>query len=144
MGEIQNIDGCVVFVMRIHLFSVLSTILLLYLLPPVVTADKTQLNALIAKIENDTIEFARKVEELYQYRCTTALLNCSRNNYDGCVAKFPDATCYKSDQLFVSACSASRSDTCAALFDFKVSAVRLPSAIAVGNDYNPTDPQVSQ
>ena len=87
MGEIQNIDGCVVFVMRIHLFSVLSTILLLYLLPPVVTADKTQLNALIAKIENDTIEFARKVEELYQYRCTTALLNCSRNNYDSCVSQ---------------------------------------------------------
>ncbi len=118
--------------------SVLSNILIhLFLLPPSVTADTAQLNALIAKIENDTIEFARKVEELYKHRCTSALINCSRNNYDGCVAQFPNPTCYKSDQLSTSNCSA-------AFFDFTVSSVFLPTSDAYGLESNPTDPSVSQ
>ncbi len=118
-------------------------LLLLLLLPFPAKADTVKLNVLKAKMESDSIEFARKVEALNQDRGTFALLNCSRNNYDDCVAQFPSPTCYKSDELFISKCSTSLNDTCAALYNFTVASVRLPSAIADGPDGNPTDPQVS-
>ncbi len=126
----------------ILIFKVLSKILVLHLLSRPITANNEQLNALIARMENDTSDFARQVEELYKDRCTTALRNCSRNNYDACVARFPSAICYKSDQ-HLSKCSTSLNDTCAASFDFTVSSVSLPASTADGVDGNPTKPNVS-
>ena len=118
---------------------VVSTILLL---PNFTEAGTADLELLIDKMENDVLELAEQVEEAFQDRCTTALNDCSYNNYDSCVSQFLSPTCYKSDEL-VTTCSSGPSDSCAALFDFNSSNVILPSEIADGKDGNPTNPQVN-
>jgi len=122
-----------------NLFLIVSSIILL--LPNFTEAGTADLELLIDKMENDVLELAEQVEEAFQDRCTTALNDCSYNNYDSCVSQFLSPTCYKSDEL-VTTCSSGPSDSCAALFDFNSSNVILPSEIADGKDGNPTNPQV--
>lgn len=123
-----------------NLFLIVASTILL--LPNFTEAGTADLELLIDKMENDVLELAEQVEEAFQDRCTTALNDCSYNNYDSCVSQFLSPTCYKSDEL-VTTCSSGPSDSCAALFDFNSSNVILPSEIADGKDGNPTNPQVN-
>jgi len=122
-----------------NLFLIVASTILL--LPNFTGAGTADLELLIDKMENDVLELAEQVEEAFQDRCTTALNDCSYNNYDSCVSQFLSPTCYKSDEL-VTTCSSGPSDSCAALFDFNSSNVVLPLEIANGIDGNPTNPQV--
>jgi len=122
-----------------NLFLIVASTILL--LPNFTGAGTADLELLIDKMENDVLELAEQVEEAFQDRCTTALNDCSYNNYDSCVSQFLSPTCYKSDEL-VTTCSSGPSDSCAALFDFNSSNVVLPLEIANGFDGNPTNPQV--
>ena len=119
-----------------------TTALVLVFLPASTMAGTVELERLIDKMEMDVLELAEAVEAAFQDRCTTALNDCSYNNYDSCVSQFLSPTCYKSDEL-VTTCSSGPSDSCAALFDFNSSNVILPSEIADGKDGNPTNPQVN-
>ena len=119
-----------------------TTALVLVFLSASTMAGTVELDRLMDKMEMDVLELAKAVEAAFQDRCTTALIDCGRNNFDSCVSQFPSPTCYKSDE-FATNCSTGNSDTCAALFDFNSSNVVLPSKIANGNHGNPTNPQVN-
>ena len=108
------------------------------LLPTFIMAGTNDIVIIIAKLESDVVELARTVEGLYANRCTTALNDCSQNNYDVCTSEFPNPSCPRNDELIIDVCDSS----CAALFDFTTSSVDLPHDVANGDNGNPTDPQV--
>ena len=94
----------------------------------------------IDKMEADTLELARKVEELYSNRCDAKHLSeCAFANYDHCLSRYPSETCPGGDDLNVPACG--DGVTCSALYSYAVSAVTLPLVVADGENKNPTDPQ---
>jgi hypothetical protein len=100
-------------------------------------AGEAELEKLIAKMEQDVVELARKVEDLYSSRCTLALEYCERNNYEYCLSTLPNPTCRSTEEFSIEECNG-----CGALFDYTVSTVRLPKGVADGQNGNPTDVQV--
>jgi hypothetical protein len=66
-------------------------------------AGNAELDQIITKMEHDVVELARRVEDLYSSRCTTALENCDRNNYEHCLSTLPNATCFASEEFIIEA-----------------------------------------
>ena len=81
------------------------------------------LTGLIKYFEYQAIEFAQRVEELYQdRRCNaTDLEACSEANYNGCISTLPGAACYATTELKIDLCG-----NCSSVFDFTASSVLLP------------------
>jgi hypothetical protein len=104
---------------------------------PAAMAGTAELEQLITKMEHDVVELAREVEDLYTSRCTIALENCDRSNYEHCLSSLPNPTCPASKEFVIEACNG-----CGALFDYTVSTVHLPKELADGQNGNPTDVQV--
>lgn len=100
-------------------------------------AGTAELEQLIAKMEEDVVQLAQQVEALYASRCTTALEDCYRSNYEHCLSALPSPSCPASEQFVIEACNG-----CGALFDYTVSTVTLPREVADGQDGNPTNVQV--
>jgi len=105
-----------------------------------VNAGEQQFLELVEKVEADVLEMAEEVRRLYKDRCTTALEDCHKNNYHECVTSYPDQTCPGGEQLGDKKCG--DDVTCSRLWDYSVSRVSLPAAIANGPHENPTDPEV--
>ena len=123
--------------------SVAIYLLLLLLVPLRTFAGDIELNALLAKMENDVIELIMNVETVYETRCSSALEGCSESNYDSCVSQFSNPICNKSDEFINPVCSTNADDKCASLLSYTESTVVLPLELANGKNGNPTDPQVS-
>jgi hypothetical protein len=119
--------------------SLLPFAVLLSVLVVTSLAGTAELEQVIEKMGQDVVELARQVEVLYSSRCTIALENCYRNNYEHCFSTLPNATCPASDEFIIEACKG-----CGALFDYTVSTVRLPKEVANGENGNPMDVQARQ
>eukprot|EP00521_Asterionellopsis_glacialis_P006386 CAMPEP_0195285320 /NCGR_PEP_ID=MMETSP0707-20130614/3194_1 /TAXON_ID=33640 /ORGANISM="Asterionellopsis glacialis, Strain CCMP134" /LENGTH=649 /DNA_ID=CAMNT_0040344793 /DNA_START=91 /DNA_END=2040 /DNA_ORIENTATION=+ len=105
-----------------------------------VNAGEEAFLELVEKVENDVLELAAMVTDLYKDRCTTALNDCSKNNFHECVSSFPDQTCPGGEQLGDKKCG--DDVTCSRLWDYSISRVSLPEKVADGQHENPTDPEV--
>jgi hypothetical protein len=103
--------------------------------------DEAKFDRLVKKVENDALDLARQVEELYQKRCDVGHLStCVQSNYDHCLSILPDVACL-ADQAFRTPDCGSH-ETCSALYSYSVSTVTLPQDKINTVDGNPTDPQV--
>jgi hypothetical protein len=89
-----------------------------------------ELEQLIAKMEQDVVEFAREVEDLYSTRCSYPLEYCKRNNYEHCLRTLPNPSCRGVEEFTIDECNGCGG----ALFDYTASTVR--------QNGNPTDFQV--
>ena len=89
------------------------------------------LTGLIKYFEYQAIEFAQRVEELYQdRRCNaTDLEACSEANYNGCISTLPGAACYATTELKIDLCG-----NCSSVFDFTASSVLLPERTVSNSD----------
>ena len=124
--------------------TILRSFIPLLLLPAssiCVNAGEEAFLELVEKVEADVLELAAEVTDLYKDRCTTALEDCSRNNFHECVSSFPDQTCPGGEQLGDKKCG--DGVTCSRLWDYSISRVSLPDKVADGLHENPTDPEVS-
>lgn len=105
------------------------------------TFDEAKFNSVVAKVEADALEIARKVEELYRDRCSVALLSeCAKSNYEHCRSSYPSESCPGGEDFNAPVCG--DGVTCSALYSFEVTSVVIPRDLATGPDNNPTDPQV--
>jgi len=96
---------------------------------------------LVSDVEADTLEMAREVELLYKQRCSDVTLNdCYKNNYEECMSRFPNQECPAGEQLADTICG--DGTECSRLWDYSISRVSLPQAVANGPNRNPTDPNV--
>lgn len=103
--------------------------------------DEAKFNVLVAKIEDDAKELARKVEEVYSKRCDVShLSNCVDSNYDHCLSRFPAVTCPADAAFRTPNCG--DHESCSALYSYQVSSVALPAEEIKTLDGNPTDVQV--
>ena len=85
------------------------------------------LTGLIKYFEYQAIEFAQRVEELYQdRRCNaTDLEACSEANYNGCTSTLPGAACNVTTELIITNCK-----SCSSVLDFTVSSVLVPTKMS--------------
>ena len=108
--------------------------------------NEGKFNALIEKLESDVVKFARQLESFYVDRCQDIQLErCSAGNYDDCQSAYPNPQCLAGESYHVPVCGdeiATNGDGCSGLVDFSISTVRIPTESALGEDKNPTDPQV--
>ena len=103
-----------------------------------VKAGEAEFEALVARLENDVITFAREVESLYQNRCTEiSLQECSGGNYDECSSLLPNQVCPGGEDLNIEQCG--DGITCSALWDYSVSTVAIPKELASTDGRNPSD-----
>jgi Mg-chelatase subunit ChlD len=105
-----------------------------------VHADEFRLLAMMTKMELDTTNFAKHMEDLISKSSSEKcelLTTCSEKNYDGCVSEFPSTQCPGKDYS-IKECGSGKEGGCGGLFDFTVSSVSLaPSArTTLGNEEN--------
>jgi hypothetical protein len=112
--------------------------LLFVLVGAALGAGTKEMEQLIVKMEQDVVEFAREVEDLYATRCTYPLEYCKRNNFEHCLSTLPNPSCRGMEEFTIDECNGCGG----ALFDYTVSTVRLPEGVADGQNGNPTDFQV--
>jgi len=99
------------------------------------------LRDVMLRLEVNVLAYRNAVESAYNSRCSSNTLNtCQKNNYDECSSLYPNQTCPSSDFAVISQCG--KGELCNGLFDWSVSTVRLPRALADGPGNNPTDPQI--
>ena len=104
-------------------------------------AEEADFEALVARLENDVLAYAREVETLYQNRCSAiSLQECSQGNYDDCTSLFPNQICPGGEDLNVARCG--DGVTCSALWDYTVSSVSIPKDIDSVDGRNPSDKNV--
>lgn len=104
-------------------------------------AGPDELSSLVNKVEDDVLELVAEIEQLYQQRCDAdGLQQCLRGNYDDCISEYPNQVCPATLQMAVPACG--QAGICSGLYDYTISSVRIPKALADGPDGNPTNPSV--
>mmetsp|Transcript_39498 Transcript_39498/g.118569 ORF Transcript_39498/g.118569 Transcript_39498/m.118569 type:complete len:168 (-) Transcript_39498:1689-2192(-) len=105
--------------------------------------DKVE-DALISamkRLQDDVLQYRNEVERAYTERCWSRTLNtCQKNNFNECSSRYPNQTCPSAKYTVVTECGTG--DMCNGLFDWSVSTVRLPLALANGPENNPTDTDV--
>jgi hypothetical protein len=107
----------------------------------ILEAAEAEFNALIAMLEADVLELARKVALLYENRCSEDIFTgCARSNYHECMSLSPNQTCPGGKDYNVAKCGDGIS--CSGLLDFSVSNVRLHSKLVDFTSGNPLDPNV--
>jgi hypothetical protein len=126
-----------------------SSVLLLLLsslpLSPAQIFDEGKFNSLIAKLEQDVVDFAKELERSYLTRCEDIRFDaCEYGNFDDCQTVYPNQQCLPGESYHVPVCGKSFPDGtgCSGLIDFSVSTVRIPSELTPARNSNPTDPQV--
>lgn len=137
---------CCAMKLPLHLRNVLVRVATLLLASSVAqTFNEGKFNSLIAKLEEDVLDFAREIERFYATRCQDIRFGqCSQGNYDDCQAVYPSQQCLPGESYHVPVCGDSLPDGtgCSGLIDFSVSTVRIPSELTPARNSNPTDPQV--
>jgi len=104
-------------------------------------AGEAEFDALVEKMEQDVLELARKVEQLYQTRCdSNTIEQCSQGNYDNCVSEYPNPVCLGGDDRVTAGCG--DGIKCSELLDHTVSNIRLPEQVADAKENNPSDHKV--
>jgi hypothetical protein len=101
-------------------------------------AGTEELKQIIAKIEQDVVEFGREVKYLFSTRCTYPLEYCKRNNYEHCLSTLPNQSCRDMEEFTIDECNGCGGS----LFYYTVSTVHLPKGVADGQNGNPADFQV--
>lgn len=105
------------------------------------TGGETEFLQLVSDVETDVLKMATEVERLYKQRCSDITLNdCYKNNYEECMSRFPNQVCPSGEQLADTICG--DGTICSRLWDYSISRVSLPQAVANGPHRNPTDPNV--
>jgi von Willebrand factor type A domain len=118
-----------------------SIAVLLAYTPMQTNAGEAEFEALVARMENDVISFAREVESQYQNRCNEiSLQECSQGNYDECSSLLPNQICPGGEDLNNARCGDGIS--CSAFWDYSVSNVRLHRDLTGADGRNPTDKSV--
>lgn len=106
-----------------------------------VKAGEKEFEALVSRLENDVITFARQVELLYQNRCSeVSLQECSQGNYDECSSLFPNQICPGGEDLNIAQCGDGIS--CSALWDYTISNVVIHKDLTSSDGRNPLDKSV--
>eukprot|EP00985_Skeletonema_marinoi_P003856 scaffold1678_cov123-Skeletonema_marinoi.AAC.4 len=107
-------------------------------------ADKeNEVKLILQRIEEDTLKLRDEIEIAYGERCNTETLSqCSRGSFNGCSSVFPNQQCMEADELVIEACGGGGGNGCNALWDKTTSIVSIPSALAQGENKNPTDPEL--
>ena len=97
---------------------------LLFLLPTV-AANAADLEAMLAKIEQDTYTFAHEVEDILMKKCDfTTDETCYKANFERCTSELPYATCPGKDYA-IQKCGSGKEGGCSGLFDFTSSVVTV-------------------
>ena len=103
-----------------------------------VKAGEAEFEALVVRLENDVVTFARQVESLYLNRCNEiSLEQCSKGNYDECSTLYPNQICPGGEELNIAQCG--DGTRCSALWDYTVSNVVIHKDLTGVDGRNPTD-----
>jgi len=95
---------------------------------------------LFQKLEEDCLEFARQVEEAYEFnnRCDASILQtCDRSNHDECNTIFPNLTCQNKGHDLETLVCAEAGQCMTSGFDTSQSVIRLPPYVTLTEDGNP-------
>ena len=116
----------------------MSRLALLTMLAPAIHATK-DLETLFSDAEAVALNMASEVERLYQNRCAT-YSSCANSHYDNFESEYPSQTCPAAGFLDpkCAACTGGGAEAGPRLFDYTVSAVRLPESVSTSNDNEPT------
>ena len=116
----------------------MSRLALLMMLAPAIHATK-DLETLFSDAEAVALNMASEVERLYQNRCAT-YSSCANSHYDNFESEYPSQTCPAAGFLDpkCAACTGGGAEAGPRLFDYTVSAVRLPESVSTSNDNEPT------
>ena len=103
-----------------------------------VKAGEAEFEALVVRLENDVVTFARQVESLYLNRCNEiSLEQCSKGNYDECSTLYPNQICPGGEELNIAQCG--DGTRCSALWDYTISNVVIHKDLTSVDGRNPTD-----